>query len=77
MKINVLFYGSLIEITGENSLIVENVKDIRDLHQKIRNEYPELSKKNYAISVNKILSNNNIDLKNNDEVAFLPPFAGG
>jgi len=77
MKIKVLFFGSLSDITGKLSLVVENIENVENLKEKIECEYTEIKNKKYSISVNKQLITNNINLKDNDEVAFLPPFAGG
>jgi molybdopterin synthase sulfur carrier subunit len=77
MKINVLFFGSLSDIIGKQRLEYENITDINELKTKINSEYHNFNKIKYLISVNKNLIKSNIDLNNNDEVAFLPPFAGG
>ncbi len=77
MKINVLFFGVISDKTGLSSKIYENFKNINELKLQIESDYPTIKKFSYQISVNKELCDNNIILKNNDEVALLPPFAGG
>jgi len=48
-----------------------------DLINRIQNEYPEIAHYNYRVAVNHEIINEEPELKNLDEVAFMPPFAGG
>ena len=50
---------------------------INDLINRIQNEYPEIAHYNYRVAVNHEIINEEPELKNLDEVAFMPPFAGG
>jgi len=77
MKVKVLFFGILSEIVGKPYLIYENVNNITDLQEKIFSEYPNIRNIKLLISVNKSLVKSNITLNENDEIALLPPFAGG
>lgn len=76
-KINVLFFGEFVDITGQSLINVNNVKDILELKKFLFKKYPNIKNKRFSISINKKLVNKNIELKNKDEVAILPPFAGG
>ena len=39
--------------------------------------YPALSKMNFKIAINRELTESNLNLNDGDQVALLPPFAGG
>ena len=45
--------------------------------QRIRMEYPFLKNMNYLIAVNQEVIKDNIALRDGDEIALMPPFAGG
>ncbi len=77
MKFKVKYFGQIAEITGVSQVEFNNIKDIDSLRIKIFEEYPELQKIKFKISVNNKLIDNNQILEPNCEVAFLPPFAGG
>ena len=44
---------------------------------ELEGEYPKLKDLNYKFAVNQTLVATNITLKENDEIALLPPFSGG
>lgn len=77
MKIRVMFFGSLAGLTGKSYLMVNECADILSVKQKVINEYPQLKDCVFLISVNRKLVKNNHALEEGDQVAFLPPFAGG
>ncbi len=77
MKISVLFFGVLAEEAGTDRTAVENIDDTDSLKKHLTNSYGFLGKYNWMISVNKTLIRENTRLNDGDEVALLPPFAGG
>lgn len=77
MEIKVLFFGVLSEVTGTNFKHFRDVKSIGDLKLRIQDDFPEVVHYNYRISLNNEIINNDPKLKNGDEVALIPPFAGG
>jgi len=77
MIVKVLFFGVLSDITKTMSINIESKKDTDELIKYIESEYPEIKKYKYKISVNRNLIVGNIALNNKDEIALLPPFAGG
>lgn len=77
MKINVLFFGILADKTGLNSKEYEGIKNINELKLVVESEFPMIKKYSYRISINKNLCEANELLNDKDEVAMLPPFAGG
>ena len=77
MEVKVLFFGVLAEVTGTNFKHFRNVKSIGDLKLRIQDDFSEVVHYNYRISLNNEIINNDPKLKDGDEVALMPPFAGG
>ena len=77
MEINVLFFGVLAEVTGSAFRHYSGIGSFSDLKSRIFDEYPQMVHYNYRISVNNELINEEPVLKSGDEIAFMPPFAGG
>jgi molybdopterin converting factor small subunit len=77
MEVKVLFFGVLAEVSGTNFKYYHNVRSISDLTLKIQDDFPEIVHYNFRISYNNEITDKDALLKSGDEVAFLPPFAGG
>ena len=80
--INVVFFASLKETTGQDSLSVmlSDVKLSKLIEQMI-SDHPTwseaLTAANIVVSVNKEIVLDDILISQGDEVAFLPPVTGG
>jgi molybdopterin converting factor small subunit len=77
MKVKVLFFGILSEITGTGIKFYDDAKSIEHLKQRVTDDFPEIIHYKFKVSLNNGLIKGNAALNNNDEVAFLPPFEGG
>jgi sulfur-carrier protein len=77
MIIKVLFFGVLAEVTGTGFKHYTEAGSVSDLRMKIADEFPEMVHYTYRISVDNELIDDDRELKDGSEVAFLPPFAGG
>jgi sulfur-carrier protein len=77
MQVKVLFFGVLSEVTGTDYRHYLEVKSINDLKHRILDEHPEIEHYNYRISLNNEILNSDSNLNDGDEIAFMPPFAGG
>jgi molybdopterin synthase sulfur carrier subunit len=77
MKVKVLFFGVLSEIAGTGIKFYDKVKSIEHLKLRVADDFPEIIHYNFKVSLNNELINDDAELMNNDEVAFLPPFSGG
>jgi molybdopterin converting factor small subunit len=77
MEVSVLFFGVLADIAGTHSRHYPEVKSFNDLRHRIEDDFPELFHYNFRIAVNNEIVDDDPILGPGDEIAFLPPFAGG
>ena len=77
MKVKVLFFGVLSEVSGTGIKFYDEVKSIEHLKQKVSDDFPEIIHYIFKVSLNNEFIKDDAELKDNDEVAFLPPFTGG
>jgi sulfur-carrier protein len=77
MEVKVLFFGVLAEVTGTNCKYYTGVKSFSDLKWRIEDEFPEIVHYSFRLSVNSEMIDGDPVLNNGDEVALMPPFAGG
>jgi molybdopterin converting factor subunit 1 len=81
MRVHVLFFGMLKELAGKSSDSVELRADatLRDLLAHYEAEFPRLREAlpSLAFAVNQEYAGPETELKDNDEVALLPPVSGG
>ncbi len=74
----VLLFGKLKDIIGTNSIEVRGLKRISDLKEFLFQKFPELKNQTFSISVNfEIVLEEDLEIKENDEIALLPPISGG
>ena len=74
---NIKIFGQLTDITGNNSVTLEDVADTDVLIQQLQLKYPALSNTKYAVAVNKQIIQHTTALQQDAEIALLPPFSGG
>jgi sulfur-carrier protein len=77
MEINVLFFGVLAEVTGTYHKHYRGIESFGDLRYRIEDDFPEIVHYNFRIAVNNEIINDDPLLSQGDEIAYLPPFAGG
>jgi molybdopterin synthase sulfur carrier subunit len=77
MTVKVLFFGVLAEVAGTSCRHYSEVFSISVLMIRIQDEFPEIVHYDFRISVNNELIDNEPGLIDGDEVALMPPFAGG
>ncbi len=77
MKITVMIFGQLEELTDAPKLNLENVMDTNELIQQLQLKYPSFTTACYTIAVDKKIIKENTSLKPGATVALLPPFSGG
>ncbi|HEY9083564.1 MAG TPA: MoaD/ThiS family protein [Vicingaceae bacterium] len=78
MELSLNYFGMIAEATNiQQEKIDIDVQTINDLKLKLVEKYPTITKLNYQFAVNQHLVEDNFQLNNGDEIALLPPFAGG
>lgn len=79
MLVTVKYFGMIAEQTNSPQEIIdlEKIVSIQDLELVILSKYPVLKNSTYNIALNQKIAYKENLLTNGDELAFLPPFAGG
>jgi molybdopterin synthase sulfur carrier subunit len=75
--VNLIYFGSVMDITGCTNETVDAPAMLDELGAWLAERFPKLSVVSYRFSVNRQLTTGNRQLLDGDEVALLPPFAGG
>ena len=81
MKVKVLYFASLkdkIKKSSEELEVNKNTK-VKDLKIILSKKYPEIKEllESCMIAINENYVDDNISLKENDIIAFIPPVGGG
>jgi molybdopterin synthase sulfur carrier subunit len=80
MTITLKYFGLLADITQlkeEQFTFEEETISVSALKSKIENSYQNMQNTTYTIAVNQAMSSLQATIKDQDVIAFLPPFAGG
>jgi len=79
MSYKILFFGVLTDITKQSKaeLQADGFAKVEDIEHFFVEKYPKFGTYKYKIAVNKQMVEGDYNLSDNDEIAFLPPFAGG
>ncbi|HOZ75612.1 MAG TPA: MoaD/ThiS family protein [Flavobacterium sp.] len=81
MIVTVKYFGAVADATQkkEESLYLDaKLHSVEDLRLQLENQYPELKDIAYVIAVNQsVVASGLVTINENDELALLPPFAGG
>ena len=76
-KIEILSFGQLTDITGQNTWQMEDITDTDQLKKIFIEKHPALANSKYLLAVNMEIIRGNEKLNPGDVVALLPPFSGG
>lgn len=80
MTITLKYFGLLADITQlkeEQFTLEEETISVSALKSKIESSYQNMQNTTYTIAVNQAMSSLKATIKDQDVIAFLPPFAGG
>jgi sulfur-carrier protein len=77
MKVKVLFFGVLSEVAGTGMRFYDDIESIEHLKQRTSDDFPEIVHYNFQVSLNNEIIKSDVSLTDGDEIAFIPPFAGG
>lgn len=76
-QVKVLYFGITGDITGKSEDFIEEFTTVSSLRKKLYGNYPNLVDQPFKMAVNHVLATDETILRGGDEVALLPPFAGG
>lgn len=79
MNIQVKYFGMLVEVTtySEEVWSLNQATSVAQFKLDLLEKYPLLLEKKFKIAINKKIVNDASLIKSGDELALLPPFAGG
>ena len=77
MQVNIISFGPLKEILGNEPLLLSDVHDTEEVVNEMNRRFPELADKVFILAVDKQIVREKTKLENQCTVAFLPPFSGG
>lgn len=77
MKIELHYYGTLTEITGKNSEVLEcDAVTVYDIRNTLAQQYPKLKNSTYNLAANNSLLKENETIQEG-KIDVFPPFSGG
>ena len=77
MILTLKYFGLLVEVTKWKEEQIEfSGTQISELLETIFSRYPELKNKDFQIAQNNTITNDETEISS-EEIALLPPFAGG
>ncbi len=77
MGIQILLFGSLVDVLGDKQIQLAQVKDTDTLRVELMSTYPSIRDLKFVISVDKKITVENTPIDTTSEIALLPPFSGG
>lgn len=78
MVVKVNYLGMLVDQTGKNEEEISLTDNkLASLDAALKDRYPMFKELPYNIVVNHEVAPSNLELQLEDEIALLPPFAGG
>jgi len=77
MAVKVRVFGILRSIVGSEELQVQHFEKLEELLDHLRKDFPEINRHNFVVAINQQVVNENEDINDGDEIALMPPFAGG
>ena len=82
--VTIKLFGMMKSLAGNQgslSLALTNGRRVKDLVEVLDTGYPEIGelihKKKVLVSVNQEIAHEETEIRDSDEIALLPPFAGG
>jgi molybdopterin converting factor subunit 1 len=81
--ISIKYFANLREVAGKESeeLTASDGMKLEDLCNQLANSQSQIvemvRQKNVMVAINQEMANMDSEIKDGDEIAFLPPFSGG
>ena len=78
MAVTIKYFGAIEEVTGttEESFSLDQSNSLQDIKKQLLTKYEGMNDLSFQLAVNQSLTES-ATLQDGDEVAVLPPFAGG
>lgn len=79
ITISIKYFGIISSTIdkSEEQVEIENSATVTKLKSILTEKYPEIEKMKFKLAVNCEIAEDKLVLQNDDEVALLPPYAGG
>ncbi len=80
MQINLKYFGLVADQTKKKEEVIffeGNSVTLLEVQMRLHENYPELKITTYSFAINQTLIQGDTSVNNLDEIALLPPFAGG
>ena len=77
MEINLISFGKISEFINIQKMDIKDIDHTDDLKNHLENKFPQLAGMKYKLALNNNLVQKNIEIKNLDSIAIMPPFSGG
>lgn len=80
MEFKVIYFGMIAEAIGKTTEDIQFSQEkitVKEITELLLDKYPKLQNLSFKIAINHTIANENEEFKINDEIALLPPFAGG
>ena len=77
MELEIISFGKIAEVIKSQQLQISGLSNTDELKVYLERSFPPLSRMTYKLALNKIIVKENLQLKNKDTVAIMPPFSGG
>lgn len=80
--LNIKLFGILREKMNSNNLLIsiyDTSISLKELRKYLEELYPSLglNEINFVFAVNKVICNEDMNVKTSDEIAIIPPISGG
>jgi molybdopterin converting factor small subunit len=78
MKVEVKYFGAIAEWAGCQQVQLDfGGVSVSDLKYMLEKQMSGLNSRSYQVAINHVIANDDQVIYLGDEIAFLPPFAGG
>ena len=77
MQATIILFGQLTDITGTDTIVLNDIADTDGLVIAVNKLYPAMTSVQYVIAVDKKITRHNTIISETSQLALLPPFSGG
>ena len=77
MQVEIILFGQLTDITGQEKIVISNVSDTNELVKALEEKYPSMKGVKYLVAADRKVISTNTAINEKTALALLPPFSGG